>query len=125
MTVFWRYWLLQVPGWAVLGVLLYAANRYLSLSVYVAVTLWFLWLVKDALLYPILRQHYEFREREAHEHMLEAEVVAREPLSPRGYVDLRGELWMAELVRGEEPAPAGARLRIDSVDGLTLRVKRR
>ena len=47
-----------------------------------------------------------------------AEVV--EALAPTGRVRVRGELWAA---RSAEPAIAGQRVRITSVDGLTLEVE--
>ena len=125
MTVFWRYWLLQVPGWVVLAGLLWAAHRWLSLSPLACALVFLGWFVKDAVLYPILRPHYHFHEREVHERLLGEEAVAQETLSPRGYVKLRGELWMAELGPSDSPARAGEKVVIESVDGLTLRVSSR
>jgi membrane-bound serine protease (ClpP class) len=45
--------------------------------------------------------------------------VVRSPLSPRGHVFLRGELWNAE---SDERVEAGASVRVARVDGLTLKV---
>jgi membrane protein implicated in regulation of membrane protease activity len=45
-------------------------------------------------------------------------------LTPSGIVYLSGEKWSAELVPGEEHAPAGTRVRVVAVDGLTLQVQR-
>jgi membrane-bound serine protease (ClpP class) len=48
----------------------------------------------------------------------------RQPLDPVGLVFVEGALWRAEsLEAGSEPLPHGARVRIESVDGLTLRVR--
>ena len=125
MTVFWRYWLLQVPGWFVLGGLLAVATRLWRLPVWGAVALFGAWLVKDALLYPWLAKHYERREAHAHEAYLGESAVAQEALEPTGYVRLRGgELWKAELDAGESPVPAGANVTVSRVEGLTLRVRR-
>ena len=122
MTVFWRYWLLQVPGWFVLAGLLWAAERWLSLPALACVLLFLGWLVKDAVLYPILGPHYHFQEREAHERLLGEEAIAQEALSPTGYVKLRGELWKAELKPSDRPASAGETVVVESVDGLRLKV---
>jgi membrane-bound serine protease (ClpP class) len=46
--------------------------------------------------------------------------VARETLDPRGQVFVHGELWQAQS--DGDPIPAGSRVRVESVDGLTLRV---
>jgi membrane-bound serine protease (ClpP class) len=45
--------------------------------------------------------------------------VVRSPLTPRGQVFLRGELWNAE---SEEPVQAGDSVRVTKVEGLTLKV---
>jgi membrane-bound ClpP family serine protease len=46
------------------------------------------------------------------------------PLTPSGIIHLSGEKWSAELVPGEENVPAGTRVRVVAVDGLTLQVQR-
>lgn len=46
------------------------------------------------------------------------------PLDPDGIILLGGEKWSAELVPGEEHAPAGTRVQVVGVDGLTLQVQR-
>lgn len=47
--------------------------------------------------------------------------IAQQPLSPRGQVLVHGELWQAE---SSDPAAAGEKVRVRSVDGLTLLVER-
>ena len=123
MTVFWRYWLLQIPGWVVVAGLLAAAHFWLGLSPWGAVMVLAFWLVKDVVLYPILGPHYVFRERDARQSLLGEHAVAQETLSRRGYVKLRGELWAAELAASEAPVPAGESVIVESVDGLTLKVR--
>ena len=51
--------------------------------------------------------------------------VARSAIAPTGSVQVAGELWTAELAPGEEPIPAGARIIVDSVEGIRLKVKSR
>jgi membrane-bound serine protease (ClpP class) len=46
--------------------------------------------------------------------------VVRETLDPRGQVFVHGELWQAES--DGDAIPAGSQVRIEQVDGLTLRV---
>ena len=46
--------------------------------------------------------------------------VVRKSLDPLGQVFVHGELWQAESAG--EPIPAGSQVRVESVDGLTLRV---
>jgi membrane-bound serine protease (ClpP class) len=46
--------------------------------------------------------------------------VVRKTLDPRGQVFVHGELWQAQS--DGDPIPAGSQVRVESVDGLTLRV---
>ena len=59
-------------------------------------------------------------------------AVAMTPLAPTGQsptgqvpvgqVEVRGEIWQARLAPGAQPVPAGAQLKVQSIDGLTLTV---
>lgn len=107
-----------------LGGLLYAAYRWFSFSPLLCGLVLVGWFVKDVLFYPMLRPHYHFAEKDAHERYLGNEAVAQEALSPRGYVKLGGELWLAEVGPDDPPVSAGETVVVESVDGLTLKVKR-
>jgi membrane-bound serine protease (ClpP class) len=52
--------------------------------------------------------------------MIDCIGVARTDLQPQGKVLVRGELWDA---RARVNVPAGARVRVTLVDGLTLEVE--
>jgi membrane protein implicated in regulation of membrane protease activity len=123
LTAFWRYWLLQIPGWGVLVVLLFAANRYLGLTFLWSVLIFLAWFLKDWALYPLLKNHYRFRVEPPSDRLMGQRATARETLRPTGYVVLRGELWLAEVVNGERPVAAGEEVVIEAVEGLTLRVR--
>lgn len=61
------------------------------------------------------------------EEMVGAEGEVREPLAPVGQVFVRGTLWRARAVGGadaEAEIDRGDRVRVESVEGLTLRVIR-
>ena len=124
MTAFWRYWLLQVPGWVLLAGLLVAADRWFDLPVMVPVLVLAAWLVKDVLLYRVLKPYYVVRDRRPDEEMVGERAIAQQPIDPRGYVKLGGELWIAELDAGSEPVPSGESVTVASVEGLTLKVRR-
>jgi membrane-bound serine protease (ClpP class) len=55
------------------------------------------------------------------ESLMGAEGVVTTVLSPRGVVQVAGERWTAESSAG--PVPAGSRVRVVGVEGLTLRVE--
>jgi membrane-bound serine protease (ClpP class) len=50
--------------------------------------------------------------------------IARTNLTPKGSVQVGGELWSAELEQNEAPIPAGARIEVVKVDGLRLIVRK-
>jgi membrane-bound serine protease (ClpP class) len=57
------------------------------------------------------------------EEMVGAIGDVRQPLDPTGQVFVEGALWRAEPADGVGPLPAGVRVRVESVDGLTVRVR--
>jgi membrane-bound serine protease (ClpP class) len=50
--------------------------------------------------------------------------VARTDLSPRGNVQVAGELWSAKVPDGEQDIPAGTRVKVLGVEGIQLRVQK-
>ncbi len=120
-----KYVLFQVPGAVLAGLALSAAVYWWDLSALIAIGLFALWLVKDAVLYPFLRIAYESGSGTASDRLAGATAIAKQPLDPEGYVHVCGELWRARLVDGSAPVPRGAALHVRSVDGLTLVVEAR
>ncbi len=57
-----------------------------------------------------------------HEELIGAEGDVRVPVDPSGQVFVKGALWRAERADGGEPIPTGARVRVEEVEGLTLKV---
>ena len=61
-----------------------------------------------------------------YEELLGAEGDVRVPVAPVGQVFVQGALWRAERADGDDEEialPAGARVRVEAVEGLTLRVR--
>jgi membrane-bound serine protease (ClpP class) len=50
--------------------------------------------------------------------------VARTDLSPRGNVQVAGELWSAKATEAEKTIPAGTRVRVVNVEGIQIQVQR-
>jgi membrane-bound serine protease (ClpP class) len=61
--------------------------------------------------------------RTGQESMIGKMGVARSALNPTGSVQVGGELWTAELAPGETPIPAGARVIVESAEGIRLKVR--
>jgi membrane-bound serine protease (ClpP class) len=69
-----------------------------------------------------LAAHRDEPVRTGSEEMIGAVAEVREPLDPEGQVFVFGALWRAHT-SGGEPIGLGTRVRIKSVDGLTLEVE--
>jgi membrane-bound serine protease (ClpP class) len=61
--------------------------------------------------------------RTGHEEMVGALAEVRVPLAPEGQVYTQGALWRARAINGAGELRTGDRVRVDSVDGLTLLVR--
>jgi membrane protein implicated in regulation of membrane protease activity len=119
-----KYVLLQIPGFILVALLLAGAVRWWGISHHLALGLLAVWVLKDIVLFPLLRVAYEpDGGGGGAESLVDARGVARETLAPTGYVRVGAELWRAELASREEaPIPGGARVRVRAVRGLTLLV---
>jgi membrane-bound serine protease (ClpP class) len=61
--------------------------------------------------------------RTGYEELVGATAEVRSPLDPVGQVFAQGTIWRARLRNGATAVPVGDRVRIESVDGLTLLVE--
>jgi membrane protein implicated in regulation of membrane protease activity len=119
-----RYVRLQIPGWILLGAGLFAAVRWWSLSLPVAVAIFAFWVVKDAALFPLVRRAYEPDGTSGPETLVADEGVAEDTLDPAGYVRVGAELWRAECADPRAaPIPRGSPVRVLGVRNLTLLVE--
>lgn len=70
----------------------------------------------------VLEAHRDEPVRTGSEELVGATAEARSTLDPEGQVWIEGTLWRARLAGGAEPVGPGDRVRVDAVEGLTLRV---
>ncbi len=117
-----RYLFAQVPGWVIVAIGAMVASSY-GADERLAWTIAAAWVVTDLVAYPFVRRAYE-RSRSATDVLIGAVGVVRDPLAPSGWVTIRGEVWRAELAAGGGggPLPVGRTVRVQSVEGRTLRV---
>lgn len=120
MKTWQRYWLFQLPGLALAGLLLLAVTSWFSLPAWAGALGFLLWLVKDILVYPYLKSAYEGPQPTGVESLVGAVGTATENLAPRGTVRVRAELWQAE---SREPVQAGESVRITGCRGMTVQVE--
>lgn len=117
-----RYTLLQVPGWLLLGILLWWAVSKGWIGIPVASGIMAAWLIKDAILYPICRHAFEDSHPVETAKLIGLEAETVNNLSPEGLVRVNGELWTARTA-GSDSVTAGSRIRITGAEGLVLIVE--
>lgn len=122
MRTFGRYLLLQMPGLFLTGLILLILWEWAGLSGRLAVLLFLLWLGKELVMFPFVRRAYEPGAGTGAERLIGETGVVRRSLDPRGYVQLRGELWRAEVAPGAQPIPEGACVKVVGAHRLTVTV---
>jgi membrane-bound ClpP family serine protease len=97
------------------------AVRVFDVSAPLAVGIVALWIAKDLLAYPLMRQYY--RSTPAEQRIVGAAGVALSALAPRGFVRVHGEIWQAEAAGGIASIARGAHVRVRDIQGLLLFVE--
>jgi membrane protein implicated in regulation of membrane protease activity len=120
MTTFVKYTLLQIPGWAIMALLLVGLLNWVTLPLWAAGALFVIWVLKDFLLYPFVRAAYDSNVKTGSEQLVGALGVAHGRLAPHGYVHVHGELWQATAEPKNTPIAPGTPVRVRGAQGLTL-----
>jgi membrane protein implicated in regulation of membrane protease activity len=115
-----RYTILQLPGLALLLLILVFVQGWVDLSPWVVWGFIAIWVVKDAILFSFVRKAYDWDHPQGATSMVGAHGIAKERLAPSGYVQIRGELWKAALMEGSPPLEKGERVRVEGACGLRL-----
>ncbi|MGD8226382.1 MAG: NfeD family protein [Desulfobacteraceae bacterium] len=118
-----KYWLLQLPALALLALILMFAQRWVDLPAWIFWGSLSIWVVKDAVLYPFVWRAYDWGHSKDSNSMVGTKGTAKERLAPSGYVQVRGELWKAELAKGHQPVEEGEAVLVQEIRGLTLIVQ--
>ena len=122
--VFVRYLAFEAPSWVLLAVVLVVLVRVWDLELSVAALVLALWVVKDLVLFPVLRIAYEPAGGSGGaENLIGALGIVSADLDPEGWVRIGAERWRARVSQGHGPVPSGAAVRVTSVEGLLLRVE--
>lgn len=120
-----RYWLLQLPGMALLIFVLFLLRDRLEIPAWALWSIVAIWVAKDALLYPLVWRSYDAAYPVTTHSMEGAHGVATERIDPTGYVRVRGELWRAELMNGVPPIDKGEPVLVETRRDFILRVRPR
>ena len=118
-----RYVLYQIPGWilAIIGAGL--LHHLVGLSTSWGIMLVGSWVIKDAALYPFLRTSYNPDSPSPIEKLVGLQGIAAEPLAPKGYINVRGELWLAEAYPRGTTIEQSRPVIVDSFKGRLLLVR--
>jgi membrane protein implicated in regulation of membrane protease activity len=114
-----RYLRFHLPGLLVVVGALAAAVRWWNLPRDLAAAGVALWLLKDVVLFPLLRSAYEPDGSGAPPRPIGELGVAIDA----GWVRVGPELWRARRAGGAPALQPGARVRVVAVDGLELEVE--
>ena len=117
-----RYTLFQVPGAALLVVLLIIVQRWVDLPAWFIWGIVALWVAKDVILFPFLWRAYDWDRSRDENSMVGLRGRAAERLAPSGYVKVRGEMWLGEVMEGERAVEREEGVRVQGMRGLTLLV---
>ncbi len=118
-----RYALFQIPSLVLLALILWVLRRYVDLPIWFFWGFMFLWVVKDAVLFPFVWRAYD-RRQERSLQMIGKKGIAKERLDPSGYIFIHGELWKAEIVEGSPPIEEGETVRVEGIRGRILLVRK-
>ncbi|HON37838.1 MAG: NfeD family protein [Desulfomonilia bacterium] len=119
-----RYAILQIIGLFVFVIVLLFVRTWL-----IAFPLWLFWLLivlwvaKDVALYPLVWRAYDTGSCREQGSPVGLYGVARDRLDPSGYIEVRGELWKAEILKGADAVEKGQEVRVTGRTGLTLSVE--
>lgn len=117
-----RYGLFQLPGWILLTLVFVVLHVRFGTPVWVGAVVLGAWILKDAALYPLVRDSYHPWKEDASRRVVGSRGSTEEPLDPEGWVRVGAELWRAQTETGEHLA-RGREVRVRDVRGLTLFVE--
>lgn len=118
-----KYTLLQLPGIAVLILVLYVARQWIEMPPWLIWTLSGLWVAIDIVSYPFVWRAYDWGHGEKNNPMIGLHGIAKDRSDPCGYILVRGELWEACIAETEAPVEIGQEVVVQGMRGLVLLVQ--
>lgn len=118
-----RYTLFQIPALMLFALILLLVKRFVEIPDPVIWLLLGCWLAKDVILYPFVGRYYDPNLESNWFSMAGKVGTVKEALNPRGKVQVKGELWNAEIIDRTDKVDAGEKVRVRGAAGLTLLVE--
>ena len=124
MSTCQRYLLFQLPGWIIAAAVVTGLWHFGLFPAWLSVTCLSVWVLKDFILYPLVRTAYETSAvKTGSDALVGARGVAEGNLAPEGYVRIRGELWRAVNNSGNQVICSGTEVEIFGAEGMKLIVR--
>ena len=123
MSTLLKYWLIQLPGIAALGAVLWWAQSSEWISAGWALGVLAGWIATDVAFYPLTRDAYR-GGAPRHGPQVGQVGVVRKALNPSGTVFASGALWNAKLDDPTQSVESGEAVRVVECRGLLLIVAR-
>jgi len=118
-----KYILLQLPIIVLLTIFLFVIRQWVDLPPWLIVGIIALWTIKDIAMFPVVWRAYDQSRPGDATSIVGVRGTVTERLAPSGYVQIRGELWRAEVMQGGKPIEKGKRVLVVGIEGLTLLVR--
>ena len=118
-----RYTLLQLPAIGLLFIVLVLVERWVVISDWVFWGSIILWITKDVILFPFTWRAYDWDSSSGDRSLVGARGLTKDRLAPSGFIQIRGELWKAEVWGEARPIEEGERVEVREMKGLTLLVQ--
>ncbi len=119
-----RYVALQIPGWALMGAVVYWLHSWFDVPTQVLWVIGAAWVAKDIALFPLTwRAYFDDRNDKGIRNPVGGLGLCSRRVAPRGSVLLHGETWDAIADEDSAPIERGSTVRITRRDGLVLRVR--
>ncbi len=115
-----KYSVLQLPGLAMLLLILILLRHWMNIPTWAVWTFTCLWIIKDIILFPFVWRAYEKVDPNS---IVGSKGTTVDRLSPSGYVRINGELWRAKVIRSDLAIEKDEVVTVKGSDGLTLIVQ--
>jgi membrane protein implicated in regulation of membrane protease activity len=121
--IYLRYILLNIPAMVLIILALILAQHWITVPIWLSLTIIFIWLIKDVILFPFVWRAYDWERPGRSRSMIGKQGIARQRLAPTGYVLVQGELWKAECAEADQSIESEKLVRVVKMDGLKLYVE--
>ena len=115
-----KYSLFQLPGLALLILILVLLRYWINIPTWAVWTFISLLVIVDVIMYPFVWRAYD---KDNPNSMSGSQGTATDRLFPSGYVRIKGELWRAEMIEGDSAIEKGDVVTVTGIRGLTLIVR--